>query len=78
MDFTKICWYCGRNDMMSCDDFYVCQNCGASWNEVPKPGVGTIVEEKIAPGVTQYRLSKRLVRGIGKKIKRRKKDAVNI
>ena len=78
MDFTKTCWYCGRDDMKPYNGFYACESCGATWTEVPKPGVETVVVETVAPGVTSARPSKRLVKGIGKKIKKEKKDAVNI
>ena len=78
MDFTKTCWYCGRADMKLYDSFYACENCGATWNEVPKIGVQELVVEKIAPGVTHYRTSKRRIKSIGKKIKRKVKDAVNV
>jgi len=76
MDFTKTCWYCGRNTVEPEDGFYACSSCGATWTDVPKLGVEAIVVETVVPGVTSARPSKRLVRGIGKKIKKEKKDAV--
>ena len=78
MDFTKTCWYCGRNTVEPEDGFYACSSCGATWNEVTKPSVEVIAEEPRGNHTTKYRPSKRLVRGIGKKIKKEKKDAVNI
>ena len=78
MDFTKTCWYCGNNDMKPYDGFYACENCGATWNEVPKLSVEEVVVEPRGNGTTKYRPSKRRIKGIGKKVKRKVKDAVNI
>jgi len=78
MDFTKTCWYCGKNTMEPYNGFYACSNCGATWNEVPKIDTATVLtEHDNATGGIKYRPSKRLIRGVGKKI-RRKKDAVNV
>jgi len=78
MDFTKTCWYCGKNEMEPFDSYYCCANCGATWNEVPKIGVGVVVVEKDeGTGGTKYRPSKRMVIGVGKKI-RRVRDATKI
>jgi len=77
MDFTKSCWYCGHRAMLKLDGYYACEDCGATWNEVPKLGASPIAEEKGNYGETiAYHSRKRRLAGVGKKI-RRKKDAVN-
>jgi len=78
MDFTKTCWYCGRNDMEPFDGYYCCANCGATWNEVIKLSPPTVVVEKTDAILTRYRPSRRLIR-VGRRIKKRKvKDATDI
>ena len=36
MDYTKQCWSCKKLTMVKRGSFYACENCGATWNEVPK------------------------------------------
>jgi len=68
MDFTKTCWYCGRNDMEPFDGYYCCANCGATWNEIGEIKKYDLVEPRFdnAIGVPTGSPSDVLVREIQK------------
>lgn len=36
-DYTKQCWSCGKVTMVNKGDYYLCSECGATWNELPTP-----------------------------------------
>ena len=51
MDYTKKCWYCGKQTMESKGSYYQCTECGATWNEQPALGpYQGIATERGAPG----------------------------
>ncbi len=37
VDFSTVCWYCHRSDLENIGSYVKCRQCGATWNEVPKP-----------------------------------------
>lgn len=37
-DYTKVCWNCGGINLQDMGDHVKCRECGATYNEVPKPG----------------------------------------
>ncbi len=38
MGYNKVCWNCGSTDLEDRGDFKKCRKCGATYNELPKPG----------------------------------------
>ncbi len=42
LDFTKVCWYCHGSQVFPLHSWYVCKSCGATWNEVQKPGMACV------------------------------------
>uniref|UniRef100_A0A6M3Y1Q5 Uncharacterized protein n=1 Tax=viral metagenome TaxID=1070528 RepID=A0A6M3Y1Q5_9ZZZZ len=43
-DYTKECWCCERQSMETRGSFWQCRDCGATWNEVAKPGIAPLDE----------------------------------
>ena len=35
----KYCWSCGQETMQPEGSFYRCTNCGATYNDLPAPGI---------------------------------------
>ena len=64
--------------MLPVDNYHQCQDCGATWNQQPKPGPAEVVLEDTAGrrGMSPYRptryrptdavIKRRLLRGSGK------------
>jgi len=78
MDFTKTCWYCGRNEMEPFDGYYCCANCGATWNKVCELGGPTVEEEPRGNGTTKYTPARKVI-GVAAKIREEEKeDATDI
>lgn len=42
MDYNKVCWNCGSDDLKDMGGFVKCQDCGATHNELPKPAAPLI------------------------------------
>lgn len=42
-DYSKVCWYCGSGAIVKLGSYYVCEKCGATWNETPEPAPGTML-----------------------------------
>ena len=43
--YKRRCWFCGHLGMVKQDDFYACESCGATWNDVLEPGRSPVTEE---------------------------------
>lgn len=41
IDYTKECWCCGKDTLVSQGDYYKCSSCWATWNEQPEQGMFT-------------------------------------
>jgi len=35
MDYSKVCWLCGKETMVNKGSYSQCSSCGATWNELP-------------------------------------------
>uniref|UniRef100_A0A6M3Y566 Uncharacterized protein n=1 Tax=viral metagenome TaxID=1070528 RepID=A0A6M3Y566_9ZZZZ len=67
MNYTKTCWYCKIGTMQPKCDYYLCTECGATWNEQPSMTGSFIDTEPIkdkATGERQSRPVKRSRRAI--------------
>jgi len=42
--YERVCWSCGGRNIESMGDYVRCRDCGATWNEVPGPGVSAVTE----------------------------------
>ena len=42
-DYTKQCWSCGSTNLIQINNFFACNTCGATYNELPQP-VPSIIE----------------------------------
>jgi hypothetical protein len=77
-DYPKVCWSCGAEAMRDEGSYYVCQECGATFNPVlilaPKEFT---LEPDTAAGGMKYAPTKSLVKRI-KKRREGKKDATNV
>ena len=66
---NKTCWYCGSKDMLDMGDYVKCSGCGATYNDLPRPGLPILEEESVelAAGpfkrtIKKYKPTKSLVR----------------
>ncbi len=51
-DYERQCWNCDSRDMEDKGAYIQCRACGATWNEVPKPGW-----QELEPGNVELLLS---------------------
>ncbi|MDD4986235.1 MAG: hypothetical protein PHQ43_10700 [Dehalococcoidales bacterium] len=48
IDYSKQCWSCGGNLLDNKSAYVQCRSCGATWNEVLKPGsYPMVIEDEI-------------------------------
>lgn len=36
-NYRTSCWYCHKSDMENMGGYVLCRQCGATWNEIPRP-----------------------------------------
>ena len=66
-DYTKVCWGCGSKAVEAKGGYYQCQDCGATYNPMPKVAPQEFATEEIPEsGIKSYRPTKSLVRRIKK------------
>jgi len=41
--YEETCWSCGSNDLEHKDSYFLCRQCGATYNYVSKPGPAIVV-----------------------------------
>ena len=34
-DYRKVCWYCGKEEVVANDGYYQCSNCGVIYEKAP-------------------------------------------
>ena len=55
LDYTKICWYCGKPAVLPAGDYFRCSECGTTWNKVIKIGPPIVtLEPATSDDVSHY------------------------
>jgi len=83
MDYTKTCWFCGKDTIQPKDSYFQCSECGATWNEQPEPGYYMdIASDTKGPSSTKsyhpVRKSRRQIAGLTAEQRRQRKRSKSL